>query len=520
MLDSSPSKSPPSKVSSNGGSGGGGLFSSFLPKKKAPAEEKPSGANPASAPIVAGGVQEEEEGENLLLPNFAEDDGDSAVTMLEFMATSDKNGDGGRDAPAESPARTPRKGAVASSTSSASSPAATTPTAAEKIVAEVTAGWDYTSPPDDCPPSEAQQSSSGVSSTVVDCDEVSDDGSDSTSPSPAKTSGGGGASPGGSAGSGGSRRNVSFSPRSAPGGSKSLSKRGLVEMKEEDTSLSREQLLEAVSELRDKVERYKVNLSAEKAVRKKKEKNMMKLAKELNGRVGECGEKGREIEELLSSNASLETRLSTSRASLTSLSLQSESDSRSRHEEITRLQSKLRKLRSEYDERIAALTTTHERQCEELRRDALRSRLDADRTRAERAREEMILHPERAAAIVERAASERGIVGSMNGGGGARRGGTTRRKKGSEMITVPVFLGVLLMANLLRWAYTFHRDGVFSSRDALCSPAYPGTVLGGSGGAGNDDGRSSAERTFEAPWWAPVPFRSAAFNALCLDSDD
>lgn len=131
---------------------------------------------------------------------------------------------------------------------------------------------------------------------------------------------------------------VTFSPRtsskSLSASSRKLSKLSssdLASLREEDAAKSHAELLELTSDLRDKVARYKVDWSAEKALRKKKEKNLMKLAKELTSRSLECKEKGREIEELLSSHAALDTKLSTARSDLSNYTLRTESEARSRH---------------------------------------------------------------------------------------------------------------------------------------------------------------------------------------------
>ena len=69
--------------------------------------------------------------------------------------------------------------------------------------------------------------------------------------------------------------------------------------KDEITSLCREDVDELVSKLQQKVERLAVDYSGEKALRKKKEKNLIKLAKQLNLNAKELNDKNEKIKQVL-----------------------------------------------------------------------------------------------------------------------------------------------------------------------------------------------------------------------------
>ena len=245
-----------------------------------------------------------------------------------------------------------------------------------------------------------------------------------------------------------------------------------------DAGMSEDELRSTLKDVRSELAQARMDLSAEKAIRKRKEKNLVKLAKQLNARSTTVEDKAQQL-------TALEARYEGTKKELDELTIRHEKATRDHHEEITDQQTKQRELSRQHDARNAELTAEHGRQAEELRRQVLQSKLDADKLRMQIAQMQMAAEPQCADRVVDRTLRE-----SM-----ATTSSSSSRASASSGI---VFLAAgLLLIPLLAF--------VASSSDAMCAPCLPGTKLDGSTFVG------------EAPWWASGPSKSAAFSLLCAD---
>mmetsp|Transcript_7325 Transcript_7325/g.14553 ORF Transcript_7325/g.14553 Transcript_7325/m.14553 type:complete len:372 (-) Transcript_7325:2131-3246(-) len=268
-------------------------------------------------------------------------------------------------------------------------------------------------------------------------------------------------------------------PRSSPSG-------GILVNNDDspDASLSPDELALALREVRSDLAQARMDLSAEKAIRKRKEKNLVKLAKQLNTRTTTIDDQQKQINGLIEAQAKLETRLGTARQELEQLTERYEKASRDHHAEITEQQTKHRDLCRQHDDRIAELTAAHGRQSEELRRDVLKSHLDADRLRTQIASIEMQNNPDSADAVVKRTMRE-----SMASSRSSKTKGT-----GLSKSVVAAICAAFLVPTFAYFVF---------SGDAICAPCIPGTTL------------VDAPFIGEAPWWAPESTKESMFGLLC-----
>ena len=128
-----------------------------------------------------------------------------------------------------------------------------------------------------------------------------------------------------------------------------------------DARRTPEELISVLREVRSDLAQARMDLSAEKAIRKRKEKNLVKLAKQLNTRTTTIEEQQKQINNLVDANAKLETRVDAARHELEQLTERHEKASRDHHTEITEQQTKHRELCRRHDDRIAELTAAHGR---------------------------------------------------------------------------------------------------------------------------------------------------------------
>jgi hypothetical protein len=219
---------------------------------------------------------------------------------------------------------------------------------------------------------------------------------------------------------------------------------------------------EQMERLRDKLTQAKIDLSAEKTVRKRKEKNLVKLAKELNRRASES--------DLMSTTLA------------------------EKEEEIKAKDKRIEELKREMEEdekRYRVFRKENEKRCEEyedtvqtLRKKLLESSLEVDRLNAKIVTLQQATHQQTQSAreeVVSRSidkpalqgGNEKGVIGFLG------------------LLVVIVTLSVLAVRQV-------------SLMDGLCSPLRPGTVL-------TDDVPVAAE----APWWAPDAFKSQAWRTVC-----
>lgn len=228
----------------------------------------------------------------------------------------------------------------------------------------------------------------------------------------------------------------------------------------------------------DDVASLRVALSAEKAVRKRKEKNLIKLAQELSLRATTIENQKKDIDGLMSSAVRLEAQVEAAKKELQEASDRHQKEAREHHYEITSMQARQRKLVRTHDDRIVEMVAKHDRQSEELRRDILQTRLDTDRLRARIASTEMKGN--------STTADRRTLSVSR-----------VSQKTDVNIITlyrIAAALVTLLVVPLV----------VFGSADGMCAPCSSGTTL--------TEGDSFV---VEAPWWVPTLAKKTVFAALC-----
>ena len=244
-----------------------------------------------------------------------------------------------------------------------------------------------------------------------------------------------------------------------------------------DAIMSKDELLMALKEVRSELAQARMDLSGEKAIRKRKEKNLVKLAKQLNTRSTTMDEQSQQL-------AALEIRYEATKKELDELTVRREKATRDHHAEITDQQTKQRALSRQHDARVDEMTAEYGRQTEELRRQVMESKLEQDKLRMKIAQLQMAAEPQNADRVVDQTLRE------------SMATSTSSRSTPSSGGIMVLAAGLLLVPLLAYFA---------SSGDSICAPCSPGTRLDGSSYAG------------EAPWWAPAPLKTPAFSMLCAD---
>eukprot|EP00978_Attheya_sp_CCMP212_P017979 scaffold48654_cov51-Attheya_sp.AAC.1 len=255
-----------------------------------------------------------------------------------------------------------------------------------------------------------------------------------------------------------------------------------------DENMSQTELIANIVNIREQASQLKIDYSGEKALRKKKEKNIIKLAKQLNIRSGDIADRDRRIDLMVHRLAERETKLETTKRELDELTSKSEKTSREYHAEITASQNKYREACRESDIRISELNDAHAKQCENLRRTILSTNLEADKLRMQVAGLQMRQAPGDADAIMAR------TMRNATTGADSREQleDWYRRNKFVVLITI---ICIPLLALIFK--------GDLLSLDAMCAPCIPGTEFG------------PHPVTCDAPWWAPGPVKQGAFDLMC-----
>uniref|UniRef100_A0A7S4VAX4 Uncharacterized protein n=1 Tax=Ditylum brightwellii TaxID=49249 RepID=A0A7S4VAX4_9STRA len=171
---------------------------------------------------------------------------------------------------------------------------------------------------------------------------------------------------------------------------------------------TKEELLAMVSDLREGLLKVTVDRTSERVLRKKKEKNMIKMAKELSMRSADLIEKEKQITELQSTNTDLAGRLRSTKQQLENLSENHRQEANDRHAEIAALQVRYRESCAAHDSLVAQLNSSNALQCDELRRRALTAELESDKLRVELARLGMKGNPEKAGDAVKKTIKDSG----------------------------------------------------------------------------------------------------------------
>jgi len=252
-----------------------------------------------------------------------------------------------------------------------------------------------------------------------------------------------------------------------------------------DKERSRQELLSKIARLTDTLTDAQKQIQTEKDKRKKKEKSLLKLAKELKKRNIVREKEEDRLEELEEKKKYLEhhwilaqKELDQEKALHTKLQVETQKD----HEDVIKEgKSKLERTSHENENRLADIKKAHTEQCEELSREALKAKLEADR-----------LYNELIARGVD---VPRHMLFSDK---------DNSTKKVNPVLSLFLFLLAISSIAYVKLG-SVSRD-VFT-KSGFCAPVIPGTTL--------DD---NAYGTFKAPWWAPASYKEKAFASFCIDS--
>lgn len=254
---------------------------------------------------------------------------------------------------------------------------------------------------------------------------------------------------------------------------------------QQDQERSRQELLSKIGRLTDILNEAQAQIKVEKDKRKKKEKSLVKLAKELKKRNLVREKEEDRIEELEEKKKYLEHHWVLAQKELDqekALHTKLQEETQKEYEEhIKEEKSKFDRTTEENEHRLAELKKAHIEQCEELGREALKAKLEADR-----------LHNE----FISRGMDvPRHTLFSEKG---------KKMKKGS-LASSPLFF-LAIMSILYVCLGNISID--LFTKSGFCAPIMPGTTL--------DD---NAYGIFEAPWWAPTSLKENTFTSFCATTN-
>lgn len=157
-----------------------------------------------------------------------------------------------------------------------------------------------------------------------------------------------------------------------------------------------------------------------------------------------------------------------------------QTETQKEHEEaIKEEKRKFEKTKQEHEVRLSDMKKAHMDQCEELGREVMKAKLEAER-----------LHNELTARghnVPRHTITDKAL------------------KKGLGGNTIPI---VLLSILAIVFAIVVNVPQDAFTKEGLCAPVISGTTF--------DD---NAYGVFEAPWWAPKPLKEQAFESFCADGN-
>jgi len=142
-----------------------------------------------------------------------------------------------------------------------------------------------------------------------------------------------------------------------------------------------DQLLDRVGKMKAKVEQYRIDLSAEKAIRKKKEKSLIKLAKELTKRAKHEKEKGDNIEMLKNAMATLQGKIHASRSEMDDRIAATEKKTKEYNEILDQAHEKYRLAISEHDEKVSKMSKQHSQEIDTIHNSSKQLGIECERLR-------------------------------------------------------------------------------------------------------------------------------------------
>jgi len=250
-----------------------------------------------------------------------------------------------------------------------------------------------------------------------------------------------------------------------------------VKKKKNESSMS---VSEEIAQLRDEIPETTIDLSAEKAMKKKKDRYLFKLASQLKLKMEELEEKEEKIRNLYLIKNKHDSKTASLKSSLSNLREYHQKMLCEHQEEIDEQLSKYRKLCSKVDTRIAEISGTHEKESEVFRRQILKINMEADQLRARLLKVEVL---------------------------GGLRYSFIKLKNGFFVDRDGFYLFhffLILVVIILITCCNLFKPGI--TKALLCSPAIPDTTMISSA--------FTYEENYEAPSWAPTFFKEA-FRLFC-----
>lgn len=140
-----------------------------------------------------------------------------------------------------------------------------------------------------------------------------------------------------------------------------------------DIDKTRDELYTKLDKVEMKLKQAEIDLTAEKTMRKKKERNLIKLAKELNKRTTEQEKREEEISQLKAEVATYEAKLSATRKELDERISANEETSKRNISQLEEAQTKYREAVAAHDSKVSELTRFQGLEMESLRGDVKRA---------------------------------------------------------------------------------------------------------------------------------------------------
>lgn len=251
---------------------------------------------------------------------------------------------------------------------------------------------------------------------------------------------------------------------SSPCAAIKIESKTLVREEEEDTSKTF-----LLDKLREQLHKAQAELATERSNRKRKEKSLIKLAKELNNRSEIEASKEKAILEMAETIEDLEMRLA--------------DRNRDFVVDFPKLKARCAKQEAEIDD--------HEKRTRQLRQQLEEARVEADKAKGA-----LI------ALLSKQVSSKKDIFVPL--GETEQKGvvvSSKTRSSGAHGANI-----VITFIALLALALGVAVQNEFVSMDDVCAPVQPGSKF-----------LSTDKAVFEAPWWAPKAVKEQAFVTFCGD---
>mmetsp|Transcript_24322 Transcript_24322/g.37492 ORF Transcript_24322/g.37492 Transcript_24322/m.37492 type:complete len:440 (+) Transcript_24322:115-1434(+) len=266
-----------------------------------------------------------------------------------------------------------------------------------------------------------------------------------------------------------------------------------------DYPKSSPELLQALTQVRHELSQCQVDLSAEKALRKKKERNLMKTVKQIGVISKTVAQKESTIAELICARTSMETQVQALKLELSAQVEAKQNAANMYTAELAGCERKLREVRREHEQRISDLIDSHSKHCEELRQKILASYLEADKQRAIAASVKLGHNAKGA----DRAVIDQTVAEAF---GGNNTKPLYLSKERMRFIFRAIILLVIMVVSgkkAFDWSKEIRLQTQLT-RNGFCSPILTNR-------------RYKTNFQFDAPYIVPEAFKQTAFNLFCGD---